>query len=91
MDDLSGHIFIVKNVFYQSGTLVVVQAGLSQEIIFVLQCTQEIGSRLNLGVAHAVTDEQEYVLRCRYRLNHRHGGLRFRLLSTLGIVSLPGF
>ena len=68
----------------QGSPLVVVQTGLSQEIILVLQCAQKVGSRLNLGIAHAVTDEQEYVLGCRYRPDHRHGGLHFRLILHLG-------
>ena len=58
----------------QLGAHVVVQAGLSVQVVLVGQGAQVIGGGLDLGIAHAVADEQEHVL----------GGLRLCGLGGSG-------
>ena len=48
----------------QNGAAVIIQAGSCLPVVLVRQGTQVVGSGLNLGVAHAVADEQKYVLGC---------------------------
>ena len=45
----------------QDGSAVVVQAGLGLPIVGVVQRTQEIGCGLDLGIAHAVANEEKHV------------------------------
>ena len=45
----------------QNGSAVVVQAGLGLPIVGVVQRTQEIGCGLDLGIAHAVANEEKHV------------------------------
>lgn len=47
----------------EDGALVVIQTGLGLPVVSVLQGTQVVGGGLDLGVAHAVPDEQEDVFR----------------------------
>ena len=74
----------------EDGALVVIQAGLGLPVVSVLQGTQVVGGGLDLGVAHAVPDEQEDVFRGldgRGRSGSQSGGMRFlRLLRDLGGV-----
>ena len=46
----------------QDGALVVVQAGGGLPVVLVVESAQEVGSGLDLGIAHAVSDEQEDIL-----------------------------
>ena len=46
----------------QDGALIVVQAGLSLPVVLIVQGAQIVGRGLDLGIAHAVADEQEDVL-----------------------------
>ena len=43
----------------QDGALVVVQAGLGLPVVLIVQGAQIVGRGLDLGIAHAVADEQE--------------------------------
>ena len=74
----------------EDGALVVIQTGLGLPVVSVLQGTQVVGGGLDLGVAHAVPDEQEDVFRGldgRGRSGSQSGGMRFlRLLRDLGGV-----
>ena len=46
----------------QNSALVVVQAGSGLPVVLVVEGTQEVAGGLDLGIAHAVADEQEHVL-----------------------------
>mgnify|MGYP006064335869 CR=1 FL=1 len=46
----------------QDGALVVVQAGLGLPVVLVGQGAQVVGGGLDLGIAHAVADEQKHIL-----------------------------
>ena len=48
----------------QLGTLTVLDAGLSLHVVGVSHGAQIVGSGLELGIAHAVADEQEHILGC---------------------------
>ncbi len=64
----------------EDGALVVVQTGLGLPVVLVLQGAQVVGGGLDLGVAHAVADEQEDVLGGldgRGRSGSQSGGMRF--------------
>ena len=65
----------------ENGALVIVQAGFSLPVIGIAQGAQVVAGRLDLGIAHAVADEQEDILGRGGRLLLFHGGGRrlFRL------------
>ena len=58
----------------QDSALTVLDTGLGLHVIRVSHSTQIVGSRLELGIAHAVADEQEHIPGCGNGFHFRLGG-----------------
>ena len=70
----------------ENGAAVVVEAGLGLHVIGVLKRAEVVRGGLDLGIAHAVADEEEHILGCGRGLR-QGGGLR---LGGLGYGSGAG-